>query len=157
MPFGKDGLRASVIRKNLAFGLGCCLLSPSGRVFTPHAGAWSNHIICFALQCSMLLWLRHQFVWFRLTHLPIFCRVTSLERGQSYDCHNTSEVTIVSSGNGLLPVLCQAITWTNAGPLSVGLVGKKNSEIGIGILPFLFKKIHLKTSSAKMVANLSSG
>ena len=33
---------------------------------------------------------------------------------------------IIGSGNGLSPVWRQAITWTNAGLLSVGLLGKKS-------------------------------
>ena len=31
----------------------------------------------------------------------------------------------IDSGNGLLPVLCQAITWTSADLLSIVLLGKK--------------------------------
>ena len=58
----------------------------------------------------------------------------------------------IGSGKGLLPVRRQAITRTNAGPLGTNL-----SEIRIGILPFSFKKIHLKMSSAKMVAIYPGG
>ena len=56
---------------------------------------------------------------------------------------------------GLSPIRRQAITWTNAALLSIGLMGKKFSEIGIGILSFSFKKVHLKRSSAKTAAILS--
>ena len=63
-------------------------------------------------------------------------------------------VSIVS-GNGLSPVRRQAITWTNAGLLSIGLIGINFSEIRIGILSFSLKKMHLKLSSAKMVTILS--
>ena len=41
--------------------------------------------------------------------------------------------------------------------LPIGLVGTNFSEIQIWILSFSFKKIHLKLSSAKMVAILSRG
>ena len=64
---------------------------------------------------------------------------------------------IIASGNGLSPVRRQAITWTNAGLLSIGLLGSNFNEIWIRILPFSFKKIHLKMSSAKMAAILSRG
>ena len=63
----------------------------------------------------------------------------------------------ISSGNGLSPVRRQAITWTNAGVLSIGLVGTNLSEIQIRILLFPFKKMHLRWPSAEMAAILSRG
>ena len=63
----------------------------------------------------------------------------------------------ISSGNGLSPVRQQAIIWTNAGLLSIELLGTNFSEIQIGILSFSFKKMHLKLSSAQMAAILSRG
>ena len=39
----------------------------------------------------------------------------------------------IGSGNGLSPVQCQAITWTNAGLLLIGLLGTNFSEIQIKI------------------------
>ena len=59
--------------------------------------------------------------------------------------------------NGLSPVRRQAITWTNATILSIGLLGTNFSEIRIGILSFQFKKIHFKLSSATMAAILCRG
>ena len=53
--------------------------------------------------------------------------------------------------------LFSAITWTNAGLLSIGLLGTNVSKILIEILSFSFKKMHLKMSSAKMAAILSMG
>ena len=50
----------------------------------------------------------------------------------------------IGSGNGLSPVQHQAITWTNADLLSVGLLGTNFSEIWIVILSFSVQKIHLK-------------
>ena len=47
---------------------------------------------------------------------------------------------IIGSGNGLLPARRQAITWTNAGLLSIELPGTDFSEIWIGILPFFFQE-----------------
>ena len=55
------------------------------------------------------------------------------------------------------PVRRHAITWTNAGLLSKGLLGTSFSEIWIWILSFSFKKMHLKMSSARMAAILSRG
>ena len=78
------------------------------------------------------------------THLPIVPHV----------CVNW---VIISSGNGLAPVRRQAITWTNVGLLSIGLQGTNSSEIWIESLSFLFKKMHLKMSSAKMGSILSRG
>ena len=56
---------------------------------------------------------------------------------------------IIGSDNGLSPVRRQAIIWTNAGILLIGPLGTNFSEILIGIQTFSFKKLHLKTSSAK--------
>ena len=58
-------------------------------------------------------------------------------------------LTIIGSGNGLLPGRRQAIIWTNAGLLLIGPLGTNFSEILIVILTFSFKKMHLKVSSAK--------
>ena len=55
----------------------------------------------------------------------------------------------IGSGNGLLPVRRQAITWTNAGLLSIGPLETNFSEIRIEIQIFSFTKIDLKMSSAK--------
>ena len=43
----------------------------------------------------------------------------------------------------------KAIIWTNAGILLIGPLGTNFSDILIGIQTFSFKKLHLKTSSAK--------
>ena len=58
-------------------------------------------------------------------------------------------ITIIGSGNGLLPGWCQAIIWTNAGILLIGPPGTNFSEIFINIHTFSFKKIHLKMVSGK--------
>ena len=63
----------------------------------------------------------------------------------------------IGSDNGLAPGRRQAIIWTNAGALSIGLLGTICSEIRIGNLSFWFNKKHLKLSSAKMAAILSRG
>ena len=72
-----------------------------------------------------------------LTHLP--------------QCHIYASVNWVSigSGNGLPPKMRQAITWTNANLLSIGLLGTNFSENWIKIVSFSFKKMRLKMSSAE--------
>ena len=70
-------------------------------------------------------------------------------------CHIYASMNLVitSSGNGVLPVRRHAITWTNVGLLSIGLMGTNFSEV----LSSSLKKMHLKLSSAKMAAILSRG
>ena len=58
-------------------------------------------------------------------------------------------LTIIGSDNGLSPGRRQAIIWTNVGILLIGPLGTNFSEMLIEIHTFSFKKIHLKTSSAK--------
>ena len=58
-------------------------------------------------------------------------------------------LTIIASDNGLSPGRRQAIIWTNDGILLIGPLGTNFNEILIEIHTFLFKKMHLKMSSAK--------
>ena len=58
-------------------------------------------------------------------------------------------------GDGLSPIWCQAITWTNAALFSNGAMETNVSEIRIKIQKFSFMKMLLKMSSAKMAAILS--
>ena len=58
-------------------------------------------------------------------------------------------LTTIGSDNGLSPGRRQAIIWTNDGILLIRPLGTKFSEILIRIQTFSFKKLHLKTSSAK--------
>ena len=69
--------------------------------------------------------------WGRVTHIGV------------------SILTIIVSNNGLSPGLRQAITWTNAGILSIGTLGTNFREILIKILAFSFKNMRLKVSSGK--------
>ena len=59
------------------------------------------------------------------------------------------KLTIIVSDNGLSPGRRQAIIWTNAGILSIGLLGTHFSEILIKILTFSFTKMRLDVPSAK--------
>ena len=60
-----------------------------------------------------------------------------------------NKLTIIGSDNGLSPGRHQAIIWTSAEILLIGLLGTNFSEILIRIQIFPFKKIRLKMSSAK--------
>ena len=59
-------------------------------------------------------------------------------------------LTIIGSENGLSPDWRQAIIWTNAVILLIGTLGTNFSEILSKIYTFSFKKMHLKTLSAKL-------
>ena len=56
---------------------------------------------------------------------------------------------IFGSGNGLLPVGCQAITWNKDDLLSIGPLGTNFSETLLELQTFLLKKMQLKMSHAK--------
>ena len=88
---------------------------------------------------NTILWRFIQWcqLFFRLTH---WGRVTHI-------C--VSKLTNIVSYNGLSPSRRQAIIWTKAGILLIGLLGTNFSEILIGIQTFSFKKMRLKMSSAK--------
>ena len=75
-----------------------------------------------------------------LTQLTHWGRVTHIRVGK---------LTSIGSDNGLSPGRSQAIIWTNAGILLIGPLGTNFSEILSKIHTFSFKKMHLKTSSAK--------
>ena len=59
------------------------------------------------------------------------------------------KLTIIGSDNGLPPGRRQAIIWTNAGILLIGLLGTNFNEILIEIDTLSFKKMYLKMSSGK--------
>ena len=54
------------------------------------------------------------------------------------------KLAIIGSDNELSPRQRQAITWTNARILLIGLLATKLSEIFIEFYTFSFKKIYLK-------------
>ena len=67
-------------------------------------------------------------------------------------CHAIQvTATRVSIGldNGLSPIRCHAIIWTNAGLLSIGPLGTNSNEISIKIQNLSFTKMQLKISSEK--------
>ena len=58
-------------------------------------------------------------------------------------------LTTIGADNGVSHAQHQAIIWTNAWVLLIGLKGINFSEILIEIYSFSFKKMHLETSSGK--------
>ena len=77
---------------------------------------------------------------FASLHLTHWGRVTHI-------C--VAKLAIIGSDNGLSHGRHQGIIWTIAGILLIGPLRTNFSEILIGIQLFSFKKMHLKTSSAK--------
>ena len=93
------------------------------------SNSWFRKGCCRLFPCLIKVYcLTH---WGRVTHL----------------CVNKS--TIIASDNGLLPERRQAIIWTNAGILKIGLLRTNFNEILMEIQTFSFRKMHLKRSSAK--------
>ena len=74
-------------------------------------------------------------------------KVNSLRPSDAYIC--IGNLIIIASDDGLLPNRRKAITWSNAGILLFRPLGTNFSQISIKIHTFSFKKMHLKTSSAK--------
>ena len=96
-----------------------------------------------------------EFYHFHLTKCSWKCRLPKWRPFCRGDYRSSVNWVSIGSVNGLSPVQCQAITWTSAGLLSIGLLGTYFSEVWSGILSFWFKKIQWKMLSAKMVAILS--
>ena len=82
-----------------------------------------------------------------LTIYPQLCCHLTHRGRVTHTC--VSKLTIIGSDNGLSPGRRQAIIWTNDGILLIGPLGTNFSEIWSKIHTFSFKKMHLKTSSAK--------
>ena len=81
----------------------------------------------------MILWLKvhfYEFEWCDLL-VPLLTNLRHI-------C--VSELGSIVSGNGLSPVWCQAVIWTNAGILLTGTLGINFSEIWSKIYTFSFKK-----------------
>ena len=85
--------------------------------------------ICF----ENIDWSLHEIPFVPLTH---WGRVTHI-------C--VAYLTIIASGNGLLPSRCQAIIWTNAGIMLISPLGTNLSEILIKIHTFSFQKMQKVT------------
>ena len=92
---------------------------------------WSRSICCHCCIIFCVIFAIVMTHWGRVTHICV------------------SKHSILGSDNGLSPGRRQAIIWTNAGILLIWQSGTKFSEILIEIHKFPFKKMHLKTSSAK--------
>ena len=87
---------------------------------------------CYVALCYWKLSKRSPLThWGRVTHICV------------------GKLIIIGSDNGLSPDRRQAIIWTNAGLLSIGLLRTYFSENLIEIQQFSLKKMHVKVSSAK--------
>ena len=60
-----------------------------------------------------------------------------------------SKLTIIGSNNDVLHVSDKAVSWTNAGMLSIWALENNFSEISIEIRTFPFKKMYYKMASSK--------
>ena len=98
-------------------------------------------------------WLKQIFISFKEVYLEMrsekcwVLKVLTHWRQDTYIC--VSKLTIIGSDNGLLPVQCQAIIWTNAGILLIRTLGSNFSEILSKIHTFSFTKMRLKMLSGK--------
>ena len=88
---------------------------------------WTNSAIPQCVNFN-IPWLTH---WGRATHICV------------------SKLAIIGSDNGLLPGRHQAIVWTSDEVLLIWPLGTNFSDIFSKIHTFSFKKMYLKTSSAK--------
>ena len=81
----------------------------------------------------------------------VVCKITAFCFGLNVLTHwvRVTHICVDGSDNGLSPVRRQAIIWTIAGILLIGPSRTSFSEILIRIQTLSFKKLHLKTSSAK--------
>ena len=59
---------------------------------------------------------------------------------------------IIGSGNGLSPVQCQANTWSHAGLLSIGLLGKSFREIELNFIIFIKENV-VQNAVCQMTTN----
>ena len=90
--------------------------------------------------------LRNFYSFFFTVPIKYFSALTHSDRVM-HIC--VSKLAIIGSDNGLSPGWRQAIMWTNAGILLIGLMGTNFSELLIKIYTFSFKKMHLKMSTGK--------
>ena len=92
-------------------------------------------------QLQILILIKFYFLQIWLTYWPL-----THQGWMTHIC--VSNLTIMGSDNGLAMTSWQAIIRTNVGML-VGPLGTNFCEISIKTPAFSFKKMHLKTSSAK--------
>ena len=109
-----------------------CISEWEGRL-TLHKGGGSKSFMTM----TVTIWWPRSGVWI----YQIVTGVTSVV--------GVPSTHLVASDNGLPPDQRQAIIWTNTGILLIGPLGTNFSEIVIEIYTFSFKKMQLKTSSAK--------
>ena len=75
--------------------------------------------------------------------------INALTHWGGMTCICIGKLTIIGSDNGLAPTRRQAINWTNAGILFIGILETTLCELSSEIHTFSIKKMHLKMSFAK--------
>ena len=90
----------------------------------------------------------HQILIFGKTS-AVFDHLSSLTHWGLVTHICVSKQTIIGADNGLSPGRRQAIIWTIAGIMLIGLLETNFSEILIEIYTFSFKKMHLKMSNGE--------
>ena len=109
-------------------------------------------MILNAAPCCLYLILHQHFLLDHSQNIP-----NSSPPSAAYIYICVSKLFIIGSDNGLSPSRRQAITWFNAGLLSIELSGTNSSENWIWIQNISFKKMHFNMPSAKMASILSRG
>ena len=113
--------------------------------FPMHRHIWRFVRKCCALLVVDLYPQRKTGDQWTLTHLRLVMHICVRELGS------------IVSDKGLSPVRRQAITWTSADLLPIGLFGSMVSEMLIEILIFSFENMHLNMSFAKWWPFCSGG
>ena len=130
----------------------CCLTAPSHYLnrcwLLTDEFLWHLHGTNFTVNAqATILYNGFENLTFKLLqHLPGASALTHWGRVTHL---SVSKQNTIGSDNGLSPGRRQAITWTNAGLLSIGPSGTNFSEIRVEIQGFSFTKVHLKMSSTK--------
>ena len=145
---------------------GCVQRSPDSKVHGANMGPiWGRqdpggpHVGPMNLAIRVLIFHEEEFhppgplqCWEICINADICCDHTTIQPAlieAEWRIYASLNWAIIGSDNGLSPVRRQSIIWTNAAIFLIGPLGTNFSEILIGIQTFSFKKLHLKTLSAK--------
>ena len=99
-------------------------------------------------RCSNYIWVIDKFIAYEGASYIRDLTVAQLIEAEWWRYELVTYAIIVSD-NGLSPVWCQAISWTNTDLLSIGPLGTNFGEISIKINTLSFKEVHLKMSSGR--------
>ena len=122
---------------NAGHELSCIIIPPEAyscvRMIIPNLGFISQNMtkICFLPTYEIIYCLYMQV-------LKYYCSINSLRPSDAYVLIN---LTIIGLNNGLLPVWCQIIIWTDDGLVSTGPLRINTSEIWIKLQWLSYKKM----------------